>query len=142
MMRNVFGALLLLVSAFALFGQNDTGTILGVVTDSSVASIPNAQVVIENQGTSATQKLATNDQGDFTSAPLGVGKYRVTVTAPGFTTKIYSDLVLRVSDRMRLPVSLQPGLVQQTLEVTGESPLIDTASTTLGGVVTEQQVHD
>ena len=142
MMRNVFGALLLLVSAFALFGQTDTGTILGVVTDSSGASIPNAQVVIENQGTSATQKLAANDQGDFTSAPLGVGKYRVTVTAPGFATKIYSDLVLRVSDRMRLPVSLQPGQVQQTLEVTGESPLIDTASTTLGGVVTEQQVHD
>jgi hypothetical protein len=142
MMRKALELILLLVSVFPLFGQTDTGTILGVVTDSSGASIPNAQVVIENQGTSATQKLTTNDHGDFTSAPLGVGKYRVTVTAAGFATKIYSDLVLRVSDRMRLPVNLQPGQVQQTLEVTGESPLIDTASTTLGGVVTEQQVHD
>jgi len=89
-----------------------------------------------------TLKLSTNSLGDFTSTPLAIGTYRVTVAASGFSTKVLTNLTLRVSDRMRLPVTLQPGQVQQTVEVSGQTPLIDTASTTLGGVVTEQQVHD
>ncbi len=137
-----------LLSCFCLgfsvlcLGQTDTGTILGVVSDSSGGAIPGAQVTIENQGTNLTQKVTTDSSGDFTSSPLAIGSYRVTVMAKGFGTKILSDLTLRVSDRMRLPIALQPGEVQQTVEVSGQSPLIDTASTTLGGVVTEQQVHD
>ncbi len=43
---------------------------------------------------------------------------------------------------MRLTVTLQPGQIQQTVEVSGQAPLVDTASTTLGDVVAEQQVHD
>ncbi len=124
------------------FGQTDTGTILGAVNDSSGGAIPGAQVTIQNQGTNSTQTVTTNASGEFTSAPLAIGTYRVTASAKGFGTKILSDLSLRVSDRMRLPIVLQPGQVQQTVVVSGQAPLIDTASNTLGGVVTEQQVHD
>lgn len=134
-------AVLLSVATFCL-GQTDTGTILGIVTDPSGASIPGAQVTIENQGTSFTQKLTTDSRGNFISAPLAIGNYRVTIAAKGFGTKVLSDLTLRVSDRMRLPVTLQPGEVQQTVSVSGQGPLIDTASTTLGGTVTEQQVYN
>ncbi len=121
------------------FGQTDTGTILGNVKDSCGGAIPGAEVTIQNQGTNQTQKLATDSLGNFTSVPFAIGNYRVTVAAKVSATKILSDLTLRVSDRMRLPVTLQPGTVQQTVEVSGQSPLIDTASTTLGGVVTESK---
>ena len=142
-MRNfVYTPLLLLAAGMACFGQTDTGTILGSVSDASGGVIPNAQITIENQGTNSTLKLNTDSLGNFTSTPLAIGAYRVTVAANGFGTKILSNLALRVSDRMRLPVTLQPGQVRQTVEVSGQTPLIDTASTTLGGVVTEQQVHD
>jgi hypothetical protein len=141
-MRRVSLAFWLLTIAMSCFGQTDTGTILGVVSDSSGGALPGAQVTIENQGTNLTQKVITDSSGNFTSAPLAIGAYRVTVSANGFGTKILSDLTLRVSDRMRLPVTLQPGEVRQTLEVRDQSPLVDTASTTLGGVVSEQQVHD
>lgn len=142
MRKILYTPLLLLAASIACFGQTDTGTILGSVSDVSGGVIPNAQVTIENQGTSATAKLTTDSLGNFTSTPLAIGAYRVTVSASGFGTKILSNLTLRVSDRMRLPVTLEPGQVQQTVEVSGQTPLIDTASTTLGGVVTEQQVHD
>lgn len=142
MKRGILFTLLLTALALTCFGQTDTGTILGSVTDSSGGSIQNAQVTIENQGTNLTQTLTTDSLGNFTSAPLPIGTYRVSVTAAGFGTKILSGLTLRVSDRMRLPVVLQLGQVKQTVEVSGQTPLIDTASTTLGGVVTEQQVHD
>ncbi|HEX4169192.1 MAG TPA: carboxypeptidase regulatory-like domain-containing protein [Bryobacteraceae bacterium] len=142
MMRKALLAFLWTAMVTGCFGQTDTGTILGVVSDSSGGAIPGAQVTIENQGTNLTEKVTTDTLGNFTSAPLAIGTYRVTVTAKGFGTKILTDLTLRVSDRMRLPVSLEPGQVQQTVEVSGQAPLVDTASTTLGGVVTEQQVHD
>jgi hypothetical protein len=141
-MRRVLLAFWLLTIAVLCFGQTDTGTILGVVSDSSGGALPGAQVTIENQGTNLTQKVITDSSGNFTSAPLAIGAYRVTVSANGFGTKILSGLTLRVSDRMRLPVTLQPGEVRQILEVRDQSPLVDTASTTLGGVVSEQQVHD
>ncbi|HEY1950628.1 MAG TPA: TonB-dependent receptor [Bryobacteraceae bacterium] len=141
-MRRVLLAFWLLTIAMSCFGQTDTGTILGVVSDSSGGALPGAQVTIENQGTNLPQKVITDSSGNFTSAPLAIGVYRVTVSANGFGTKILSGLTLRVSDRMRLPVTLQPGEVRQTLEVRDQSPLVDTASTTLGGVVSEQQVHD
>ena len=141
-MRRFLPASLLLSIAALCFGQTDTGTILGEVTDASGGAIPGAQVSIENQGTNVRQKVTTDAQGNFTSSPLAIGSYRVSVSAKGFGTKIFSDLSLRVSDRMRLPITLEPGEVQQRVEVSGQSPLIDTASTTLGGVVSEQQVHD
>jgi hypothetical protein len=141
-MRSVVLAFFLSAFGTFCFGQTDTGTILGTVDDSSGGGIPGAAVTIRNEGTNLTQKVTTNASGDFTSAPLAIGTYRVTVTAAGFGTKVLSELTLRVSDRMRLPITLSPGQVQQTVEVSGQSPLIDTASTTLGGVVTEQQVHD
>jgi hypothetical protein len=137
-----YTSLLLLAAAVTCLGQTDTGTILGSVSDSSGGAIPGARITIENQGTNLTATLTTDSLGNFTSTPLAIGSYRVTVAASGFGTKILSDLTLRVSDRMRLPVTLQPGQVLQTVVVSGQTPLIDTASTTLGGVVTEQQVHD
>lgn len=143
-MRRLLSTLLALAltAAMGCFGQTDTGTILGSVTDASGGVIPNAKVRIENQGTNLTLVLSTDQLGTFTSTPLPIGNYRVTISAPGFGTKALSDLTLTVSDRMRLTVTLVPGQVRQTVEVSGQTPLVDTASTTLGGVVTEQQVHD
>jgi hypothetical protein len=142
LMRKVLLAVSFLMMASLCFGQTDTGTILGVVTDSTGGAVPGAQVTIENEGTNLTQKVVSDSLGNFTSSPLTIGSYRVSISANGFGTKILSGLTLRVSDRMRLPVTLQPGEVKQAIEVSGQSPLVDTASTTLGGVVTEQQVHD
>ena len=134
--------LFLAILALTCSGQTDTGTILGIVNDSSGGVIPNAQVLVHNEGTNLASRLTSDSLGNFISPPLPIGTYRVTVSAAGFETKILSDLILRVSDRLRLPVTLVPGQVQQTIVVTGQQPLVDTASTTLGGVVTEQQVHD
>lgn len=142
MMRGLLVGFLLITVAALCLAQTNTGTILGLVNDSSGAAVPNAQVTLENQGTNAVQKLSTDETGAFTSTPLAIGPYRATVSAPGFETKILTDLTLRISDRMRLTVTLEPGQIQQTVEVSGQAPLVDSASTTLGGVVTEQQVHD
>jgi Carboxypeptidase regulatory-like domain/TonB-dependent Receptor Plug Domain/TonB dependent receptor len=141
-MRALVAAVFVLLTSAACSGQTDTGTILGLVTDQGGGLLPGAKIVIENQGTALNQTLTTDSSGGFTSTPLAVGTYTVSVSAAGFETEIRSGLTLQVSDRMRLVIALRPGDVKQTVVVTGQTPLIDSASTTLGGVVNKEQVAD
>jgi len=132
-----------LFAAVALcYGQTNTGTILGTVKDSNGYLIPGAKITIQNQGTGLTQILASDSGGSFISSPLPLGNYKVTVATTGFETEVKLGLTLQVSDRLQLPFVLHPGDVKQTVVVSQQAPLIDTASTTLGGIVSKQQVAD
>src|SRR5215467_13969443 len=68
--------------------QQDRGTILGTILDSSGAAIPNANIVVENQGTAAKRQITTDAAGLFVAPELPVGTYRVTASVEGFKTKI------------------------------------------------------
>jgi hypothetical protein len=122
--------------------QLDTGVILGTVLDPSGAVVPQASVVVQNQGTRATYNLTSGEDGNFIAPALPVGNYRVTVSAPGFKTRVLEDLRLQVSDRMRVDVTLETGQVTERVTVSAEAPVVDTASTTLGAVVNTRQVED
>lgn len=139
-MRHTLASLFLLCPAIALC-QTNTGTILGTVEDGNGYILPGAIVTIENSGTQFAQTLKTNSAGAFTSAPLPLGTYSVRVNAPGFSTALRRDITLRVSDRLQLSFELKAGDVQ-TVTVTEQAPLLETASTTLGGVVSKEQVAD
>ena len=122
------------------FAQQDNASILGAVSDSSGAVVPQASVEIHNQATGQAVKVLTDANGNFFAPVLPVGTYRVTVAAPGFKSEVHDNVTLRVADRLRLAVNLDPGAVQETVTVLGATPLVDTASSTLGGVVSSQQV--
>src|SRR5262245_22484525 len=124
----------------ACLAQQDNASILGVVSDSSGAVAPRASVEIRNNATGQVVKLLTDANGNFFAPVLPVGAYRVTVSAPGFKSEAHDNVTLRVADRLRLTVTLEPGAVQETVTVVGATPLVDTASSTLGGVVSSQQV--
>ena len=135
--RLVFGVLLGCVSVLA---QLDTGSVLGTVFDSSRAVVASARVAIENQGTGVTVETMTDGQGNFLVPVLPVGTYRVTVSSEGFKTQLKEDIRLRVSDRLRLLFALDPGSVTETVTVSGQAPLVETASSTLGLVVETEQI--
>jgi len=137
--RYVLGALLAVASCFA---QLDNASIQGTVVDPSGAVVPGADVTVQNQGTSITSNLTTDGSGTFIAPVLQVGVYRVTVTATGFKTYSRPNIELRVADRVRLNIELQTGDVTETITVTGEAPLVEAASTTLGGTINTQQVTE
>jgi len=122
--------------------QLDTATILGTVYDPSGAVVPGAKVVVQNMGTSATQELTTDQSGNFLAPLLPVGTYKVTVSMSGFSTYVQEGIKLSVADRAQLFITIKPGAVTQEMTVVGQTPLVETASTTLGGVIGTQQIGD
>ena len=140
--RSVLASFILIVAALQCFAQLDTGVILGTVLDPSGAVIPNASVIVQNQGTGASNNLTTDAAGNFIASALPVGVYRVTASAPGFKTRVNENLRLQVSDRLRIDLALETGQATERVTINAEAPIVDTASTTLGGVVTTQQVQD
>ncbi|MEX2264334.1 MAG: carboxypeptidase regulatory-like domain-containing protein [Bryobacteraceae bacterium] len=134
-------AFLSLLGSLPLFAQLDSGSIVGSVLDASGAVVPAARVVVQHQGTSSTVELVSDGNGNFIAPVLPVGLYRVSVSASGFKTQVTEDVPLRVSDRIRLNFTLEPGAVSESVTVTGAAPLVDTASNTLGGVVGTQQIN-
>ena len=97
----------------ALFAQLDNAAMLGTVTDASGAVFPGAAVSIQNQGTSATVSLLTDDNGSYVAPVLPVGLYRVTVSAKGFKMAVRENIRLRVADRTRIDFTLEPGQVHR-----------------------------
>src|SRR5687767_10432919 len=110
-----------IVSAISAIAQQDRGSILGVILDSSGAAIPNANVIVQNQETGARRELATDSSGLFVAAELPVGVYRVTAGFQGFKTKVQEGISVRVSDRVKVDVTLDPGETRETVTVEGES---------------------
>jgi hypothetical protein len=122
---------LLLVLALFVFGrpataQVDQGAIIGVVTDSSGAVIPGAQVTITETNTGLVLNTKTNGSGNYFFAPIKIGNYTVRASATGFETTEQIGVVVHVTDRLNIPLHLKPGKVSETVVVTSTAPLMQT----------------
>ena len=119
------------VGSRGLFAQGtDLGTIRGTVTDSSGATIANAQVQITDQGTLAVYPYKTNAHGVYEAPALSAGRYKATVTAPGFSTSVIDGIVLTGSDVVSADARLHPS-VTVSVQVTAEGGSINTENSTL-----------
>ncbi|MEK7405252.1 MAG: carboxypeptidase-like regulatory domain-containing protein [Acidobacteriota bacterium] len=134
-------SLLVLTLASAL-GQQSRGTILGTVMDSSGAAAPGAVMVITNVGTNATFRTESGAEGFYTAPGLPVGKYSVTAELAGFKKAVRAGVTLEVDQRARVDFTLELGAVTESVEVVGATPLVDTASATLGKVVENRRMSD
>jgi hypothetical protein len=122
--------------------QVSTGTITGYVHDSSDAAIVGAKVSIVQQATSERRETVTNDRGEFSAPFLRRGEYSVTVTSAGFKGQTFTGIVLAVDQTVKLPVVLQPGVVEQSVDVTAAAPLIDSSTSSLGQVIDNKKIVD
>lgn len=135
-------AVIFFLLAAACLAQLDNASLLGTVVDASGAVVPGATVTIQNQGTAATVTLITDGNGNFVAPVLPIGMYRVTVSLKGFKTYLRDSIQLRQADRTKLEIALEAGDISEKITVTGEVGLVETASTTLGGVIGQQQVNE
>ena len=90
----------LLLAPALIFGQ-DTASITGTITDSSGATIPNAQVSITSTEHGINLSTTSNGSGDYVFAALPIGAVDLTVTAPGFKKFEVKNVILRVAEKAR-----------------------------------------
>ena len=110
--------------------------------DPAGAVVPQATVVVRSEATGIKQQTRTNIDGSWSIPFLQPGKYDVSISASGFKTENQRGIELQAADNKQLDVSLQLGGAEQTVEVTAETPLIDTTSATSGTVITGEEIED
>ena len=131
-----------LVLATNLHAQLPTADMIGTVTDSSGAAVPNAHVSVRNTGTAEMRTVDTGATGDFAFSLLQLGTYTVSIEAMGFKKFSATNITLASGDRVRVDAKMELGDVNQTVEVTAVAPALQTDTSTLSGTLTEQAVQD
>jgi hypothetical protein len=117
-------------------------TLSGTVTDASGGVIAGAQISIKNQGTDVTRTLITDSAGFYSAPNLLPGEYQVTVTAPGFSTLVQSNLTLSVGAQQLLNLSMKVGEAAQTVNVTESAPTVELTSATISAQVNAATVRE
>ena len=107
------------------FGQKDTASLIGTVTDHTGAAVPGATIDAVSLETNFAYHATSNQTGEWTISPVRIGTYRVTVTAAGFSKAEVGPFTLDVQQRQRTDVALQPGSVTQTVMVKQTVPLLE-----------------
>jgi hypothetical protein len=130
-----------LLTAIPSFAQINQSEILGTVSDTSGAVIPNATVIVTNTQTNVSNTIKTDSAGAYALPDLTPGAYAVQVALQGFQTAVHSGIELGVGKQVRIDIVLTPGTAVQTITVSG-TPIIETTSNTLGGTLSSQQVTD
>lgn len=125
-----------------LFGQDARGRISGSVKDSTSAVMPAVEISARNMDTGVVSRAQTNESGAYDLLYLPPGTYDLTVSAPGFKTIEQKAIQVRVGDRITQDFVLEIGQVTESVTVTGQDTILETASASLGRVVDSRRILD
>ena len=125
-----------------LFAQGPTGTILGTVKDASGGAVPDGKVTVQSSETGASRTQTSGQDGTYRFSGVPIGHYNVRIEKDGFKTLSQTGLVLDVDQELTLNLALEVGTSAQEVVVTGEAPLVNTTTSSLGGLVNEERMAD
>src|SRR5262245_16412866 len=128
--------------AVIVFAQTNRGGISGTVFDKNGGVIPGATVTITNIGTNQSQKLTTSGEGAYAAISLDPVAYRITVEAPGFKKIVLNNVKVDTATTVTVNVTLETGAVETIIDVTAETPLLNTASGATTQTITARQTQD
>lgn len=133
-----------LFSAGILFAQGvgTSGVIRGTVTDPSGASVPKANIAVEEPEKGIRRTAISDDSGAYELTGLPPATYRVTVKIPGFQTEILKDVEVSVGQTVIVDFHLKLSSGSELVEVSTESPVVDTERGHLADTVSGQYIKD
>ncbi len=137
--RIQLASLLLLIAAAPALAQQ-RGVVLGRITDSSGAPVPDAEVSLLNSKTGISVRSQSGNSGEYTFTNLEPGVYEVTASHKGFQTAIVHNVSLFVGDTIRKDLTLSIGSLTTKVEVTASAPVVQSESSSVGSVVDGHQV--
>jgi Carboxypeptidase regulatory-like domain len=121
--------------------QATMADMVGSVLDPSGAGIPHATVVANNVATNVKHTGISEADGNYRIGQLPPGNYDIIVEAPGFSRLVRTGVILQVNQHVHLDLTMQVGQQTQTVEVTGQPPLLETESSSVATVVGERLVN-
>ena len=121
--------------------RSDRGIISGIVTEATGSAIAGASVVVRNEGTGVDTTLVTNGSGAYTTPPLVLGTYSVTVNHPGFKKSVSTGIQLQGAENIRQDITLTVGAVTESVEVKAEAEL-NVTTPDISHVVDEKYYQD
>jgi hypothetical protein len=138
-MSRVFLSIALLLLAIFLpgtsFAQTGAASLTGIVSDQSGASVPGATVTATNQATNVAYTALSNEAGNYTITSVPVGTYVVKAELASFKMATTKPIAVEAKQIVRLDFKLEVGGLEQSVEVSGQSPVLQTESTTVGEVI-------
>jgi Carboxypeptidase regulatory-like domain/TonB-dependent Receptor Plug Domain len=137
----VLAACVIVATPYGL-AQSTGGRIRGTVTDPSGGAVAGVTVTLINEATNTTREAKTSATGEYLFLEVPVGSYEVDVTGPGFKKYERKGVVLVLNEIASVDITLQVGGSQETVEVSGAPPVIDTTTTQLGAVMTDTSVRE
>ncbi len=142
MVRPILGVLWICAVPFLLFSQSFTGSISGLVTDSSGAVVPQAAITVTDLVRNTSFRTESNDSGFYVVGQLSPASYRVHVEKVGFKKYALDALPLSTQQKVSLDVVLEVGALVDSVSVTAEAQLVESTNSTLGAVVENKRILD
>jgi hypothetical protein len=135
-------AIIFALSSAARLSAQTFGDISGHVADATGAVIPGTNVTLTNIATSGVRNTITTDSGDYAFTAVPIGVYKIQATHAGFKTASSNNVVLQVSQSLRLDFTLEVGSVTDSVEVSAAAALLQSENATLGTVVENKAVNE
>ena len=129
-------------TAGAFAQQVNDAIVVGTVLDSSQAAVRSAVVTLTHLATATATQVHTDERGQYRTPPVRIGEYVITVEAPGFKRFNQTGVVLDIGDTRQVDAVLEVGQVSENVNVEAEAPLLQTADSTVGTVITTKQIED
>ena len=131
-----------LVISVPAYGQLNTATLSGTATDLTGGVLPGVTITLTQVETGRVRNTITGDEGRFQATSLEVGTYEVAAELVGFQTLIQDGIQLTVGAQRVLDFVLSPGNISERVTVTADAALVDTTTSSVGGLVDDQQIRD
>ena len=133
---------LVCVTATSALAQIGRSELRGRVTDEQGGALPGVTVVITNQDAGTFREVITGGEGSYFAAQLIPGTFTITASLPGFSTFERTDFGLSVGLTLDLNIEMTIGSIEETITVSGVSPLVDLTSAEVGGTVTAGELQE
>ena len=137
-LRSIVVAAILVVPAA---GYAQEAVLSGTITDSTGSVLPGVALKAVNESSGNSFESVTDQRGVY-RIPVRIGVYQITAELSGFTTVTRNGLQLLVGQTAVINLQMAPGTVTEAVTVTGQSPLLETTTSSLGGNVDPKQVAE
>jgi hypothetical protein len=134
--------LFLAALSWEAFAQTATSVIFGTVTDASGSSVPNVTVTATNAATQVSERVTTNEAGNYVFPNLRPGTYTVSCEVSGFRKSEVTNVLVEVNQRGRVDLAMQVGEVREVVAVQGNVTTVDTFTSTVKEVVDSGRIRE